>query len=113
MEHVKELSKISVVNAGKKFKSKLLTVTIKLQCFKTGTGEFEGEKIGEAVIDKDFSENVKLGTSTPFPDVMTAWAISIGKKMQTEIDTYNLEVLYLGNETLDDKIALITGGLTG
>jgi hypothetical protein len=113
MAHKKVITKISVSDAGEQFREMMLTVVLNLKCYETDTGEADGTAVGDAVIDQNFPGNVRLGLEEGLDATLAKWGIEVYKEMQIVIDTYNREQIYLGNETLDAKIALITGGLTG
>ena len=111
----KEVTKISVKDAGNKFQGKLLNVTLNLTCWPEGViKEYPAEgDMKNAVIFQNFSAYYKKIEEMTVDEQVTRTAKDLKRQMQSVIDVYIREQALLTNVKLDEAATWIETTLEG
>lgn len=111
----KEMTKISVKDAGNRFSGKLLNVTLNLTCWPEGVVKeypVEGD-MRNAVIFQNFSAHYKKIEEMTVDEQVTRTAKDLKRQMQSAIDVYIREQALLMNIKLDEAVTWIETALEG
>lgn len=116
----KEITKVSVKDAGEKFQGKMLTITLNLTCWPEAMVKEYPIKNADSTIDmknaiifRDFSASYKDIDGMTVDEQITRAARDLKGQMQSVIDVYIREQVLLAHVKLDEAVTWIETTLEG